>query len=117
MTTFELANYPAGTTSWEVYLDGVPIEKSVTQGSLVANGNKGELIVTLFQENTPVWRWVGNLPSNISSSQRVQVNPKEGKICLVGSKPQVKGVKTSDILKVGAVLGLVAMVLGSSRRL
>ena len=115
MTTFELANYPAGTTSWEVYLDGVPVEKNVTQGSLVSNGSKGELIVTLFQENTPVWRWVGALPANISSTQRVQINPKEGKVCLVESKPQVKGVVIADILKVGTVLSVVGLILGKSR--
>ena len=116
MITFELANYPAGTTTWEVYLDGIPIEKKVSQGQIISNGRKGELIVTLFQNTTPVWRWVGSLPTNISSTQRVQVNPREGKICLIETKSQVKGIAVTDILKVGAALGVVAMILGSSGR-
>ena len=116
MTTFELANYPTGTTTWEVYLKGEALERSVSQRQIVASGGSGELVITLYQETTPVWKWVGTLPANITSTQRVQVNPKEGKICLVEVKPQAKGMVIADILKAGAVLGVVAIVLGSSRR-
>ena len=116
MTTFELANYPTGTTTWEVYLDGKAIERNISQRQIVANGNTGELVITLYQETTPTWRWVGHLPANISSTQRVRVNPQEGKICLIETKVQAKGINISDVLKVGAVLGVVAVVLGSSRQ-
>ena len=116
MTAFELANYPPGTTTWEVYLDGLPIERNVSQRQIVASGSTGELVITLYQDTTPTWRWVGGLKNPITNTQRVQINPKEGKICLIESKPQVKGMVITDILKAGAVLGVVAMVLGSSRR-
>ena len=115
MTTFELANYPRGATTWEVYLDGIPIQKKTSQQQLVVDKDKGELIITLYQETTPIWRWAGQLPRGITNTQRVQVNPKEGKICIIESVPQVRSKTITDVLKVGAVLGVVALVLGSSK--
>ena len=84
MITFKLLSKYGGATSWEVYSSGKPYEQPVGSDQVSVPYGTDSVIVTLFRDAQPVWRWRG-MPQ-LKDEDVVGVDPAGGKLYLISRK-------------------------------